>query len=449
MLKKFRRPLVVAGTGLIVVTSGLWLASTAVTRKQASKLDARAASYIQQHPKSTETQQNDAAKELEYLASTLGIYNIDGLNKEAAPIPDPVQAAAYEAIGKELTDYLKAQAKKPQGPPDPLPSNLQQFLDENLEAISQVQTHLLTSELPVWNLDVAPMADFFHANPSFLELISVQRLLLLKATHHSAQNQPTEMAAALESSLLLNEALSQRPELITYLVSLISMGYTTGLMRQLEGVPVELSNRLLALDQQTAAVDYLEFENWIAYQAMRRATQEGFDLYAELAYDPGLLWLGVIRTPFRDIYLNFSGTSLASNMASAYQQLGELTVCTAPLAEINNQIGASVPWWNGWKIIDAGDYPRQWQKGGHAMLAAELTHLVVQAKALANEQGQWPETLPDLSSQTCPDAQWVYDVTSDNELKISFSQDLPWLPTPSNSNYSQPALSYQEKKSEQ
>ncbi|MEN8443580.1 MAG: hypothetical protein ABG776_01050 [Cyanobacteria bacterium J06555_13] len=78
------------------------------------------------------------------------------------------------------------------------------------------------------------------------------------------------------------------------------------------------------------------------------------------------------------------------------------------------------------------------------MLAAELTHLVVQSKALAKEQGQWPDTLPDLSSQTCPSADWVYEVTSEKEMKLSFSQDLPWLPAPSDSNYSQPPLSHQE-----
>ncbi|MEL7227942.1 MAG: hypothetical protein AAGL17_24710, partial [Cyanobacteria bacterium J06576_12] len=335
-------------------------------------MDKRAASYLQQHPKSAKTQQNDAAKELDDLASALGIRSVSGLNEDAAkssPMPDPVQAAAYEAIRTDLSDYLKAQSKKAQGSPNPLPSNLQDFLDENLEAISQVESHLLNSELPVWDFDVAPMGDFFYAHSSFLELVGIQRLLLLKAIHNSAQNQPTEMAAALEASLSLNEALTRRPELIAYLVTLISMKDTTGLMRQLKGVPVELSNRLLALDQQTAAVDYLKFENWLAYQATRRATQEGTDIYAEIGYMPGLLWTAVIKTPFRNTYLNLSGINLASTMASAYQQLDELTVCTGPLSDINTQIGASIPWWNGWPMIEAEAYPRQWQKGGHAMLA--------------------------------------------------------------------------------
>lgn len=437
----------VAGIGLIAVTSGLWLVSNTIAHRQASKLDKLAADYIQQHPKSAKTQQNDAAKEFDYLVSRLGIRSSINRSSEDAtvssPMPDPVQVAAHEAISLDLSNYLKAQSKKTQGPPDPLPSNLQDFLDENLNAISRVQTHLITSELPVWNFDVAPMSDFSYAHPSFLELVSVQRLLLLKAIHHSSQNQPAEMTAALEASLSLNEALSQRPELIAYLVTLISMSDITGLVRQLEGVPTELSNRLLALDRQTAAVDYLEFENWLSYQATRRATKEGTNIYAQLGYNPGLLWLAVIRSPFKDAYLNSSGTALASTMANAYQQLDTLTVCDGSLSEINAQIGVSVPWWSGWQMIDAEAYPRQWQKGGHAMLAAELTHLVVQAKSLADEQGQWPDTLPDLSSQTCPSAQWVYEVTSEGEMKLSFSQELPWLPAPSDSNYSQPPLSYQ------
>ncbi|MEO1446482.1 MAG: hypothetical protein AAFV46_09645, partial [Cyanobacteria bacterium J06635_11] len=53
-----------------------------------------------------------------------------------------------------------------------------------------------------------------------------------------------------------------------------------------------------------------------------------------------------------------------------------------------------------------------------------LTHHVVQAKALAAEQGQWPETLPNLASQACPGELWTYAVTPEGEMKLSFSQDL-------------------------
>ncbi|MEL7225283.1 MAG: hypothetical protein AAGL17_10545, partial [Cyanobacteria bacterium J06576_12] len=42
------------------------------------------------------------------------------------------------------------------------------------------------------------------------------------------------------------------------------------------------------------------------------------------------------------------------------------------------------------------------------------------------EQGNWPETLPDLSSQTCPDEHWVYEVSPEGEMSLSFSREFYW-----------------------
>ena len=75
--------------------------------------------------------------------------------------------------------------------------------------------------------------------------------------------------------------------------------------------------------------------------------------------------------------------------------------------------------------------------------SAELTHHIVTAKTLADNQGQWPETLPNLDFQVCPGEQWIYEVSSEGEMSLSFSHGLDWLKIEENSTWALP-LTYKQ-----
>ena len=105
--------------------------------------------------------------------------------------------------------------------------------------------------------------------------------------------------------------------------------------------------------------------------------------------------------------------------------MGE-NICSLDIKVLDAQISEELPWWNVIGHIATPSFMAQWRKGGDRMLSAELTHLIVQAKALAAQQGQWPETLPNLASQTCPNERWVYEVSPDGEMSLSFSREFDW-----------------------
>ncbi|MEL6606058.1 MAG: hypothetical protein AAFP20_22830 [Cyanobacteria bacterium J06614_10] len=417
MLKK----LLLSGAGLIVFTLMLWAGSSLMVKRQSAKMDELAQEALAQYPA---TQTNDAARTLHVLVGELGIASITSQEEPDDVVPDPVQANALQAMTDDLSDYFEAQGQKTEGTLDPIPENLQTYLEQNLDALSDVQAHLRSGEPLVWEFDADQVADFSFAVPSFLGLAQLQQLLALKAIYNAEQNQPDEMAAALEATLAINEALSERPELISYLVSLIVMNRQMSVMRHLEGVPTELSNRLLAIDQQQIGSDRLSFEGWIMYVAMQKMLASSGDPGEYLGYRTSAL---LRYEPLHRNYLMLSSLDTARRMAQSYRRLPDLTICSGSLETLHTELALTASWWNMLGKIAMPSLLRQWQKGGQSMLAAELTHHIVTAKALAAEQGQWPDTLPTLESQTCPGEQWVYEVSPAGDMSLSFSHELGWL----------------------
>lgn len=447
MRKNLFKPLLFSGLtaiGLIAATS---IGGRVVAQKQAEKTDAIAQEFLQSYANTTT---NDSAQKLSVLASGLGIYGITGT--EADTNPDPAAAETFRSVEKVLKEYISTQGQKTKGPLDPIPETLQTYLEQNESTLTTIQAHLRTSPLPVWNLDIEQLADFSFGVPSFVGLTQLHHLLSIKAISDYQQNQPSEMSAAIEANLVLHKALSQRPELISYLVSLIVTNQSAGVMRHLESVDPALSSQLLSTDQQQLGAKRLSFEGWIMYQSMQKLIQQPSDQSSNQSEEFGLEdfsgGLALVNVfPFHKTYLTLSSVNTANITNQAYRQLPEFTVCSAAIEDIEAQIDLNAPWWNLLGQISMPALTRQWQKGGQTMLAAELTHHVTTAKALAKEQGQWPETLSNLMSEICPEAQWVYEVSPDGEMSLSFSHDLAWLKTEENSNTNNTwilPLSYQQ-----
>ncbi|MFK8181903.1 MAG: hypothetical protein AB8B99_00920 [Phormidesmis sp.] len=405
----------------MTLTLLLWMGLEVSARQQMKKMDAKADAFLQ-HPMAQSTTKNDSAQTLEQLVSKLG-FGVVGMNDATTPKPDPVKAEEFAVISKDLRNYTQAQSTKVQGPLDPIPENLQAYLNNNQQAIADIEAYLRSDEIPLWDFDAETAADFSYAMPSFLSTVQLQRLLLLKAIDSSQQKKITDMVSTLEAVQGLSKLMDQRPELIGYLVNLISLSLASGTIRHLENVPVSVSSHLMERDQMAAAVDYLNFENWMTYKAWIKLTANPVDLSEELGYEPSFWERAIEYLP--DSYLQLSGTDIAKRSDNAYAQLPELTVCSiASIEEAESQLGLKAPWWNVVGQVAMGGYLPQWQKGGQRMLEAELTHHVVQAKALAADQGEWPETLPNLQSATCPNETWAYEVTPNGTMTLSFSHSL-------------------------
>ncbi|MGD1897786.1 MAG: hypothetical protein ACFB16_12640 [Phormidesmis sp.] len=408
-----------SGLGLLILSLGVGVSFSISVRKQDAKIDAIAQEFLQNYPPTTT---NNTAKTLNVLVSELGIRSVTGSDSTFSTPPDPVQSEAFQAIAQDLTAYITTQGQKTQGPLDPIPENLQTYLSQQQGTLTAIQSHLLNNQLPTWDFDTEELSNLSHAVPSFSGLSQLQQLLSLKAISDYQQQQSTEMNAAIEANLVIYQAIVQRPELISYLVSLVVTNHNMGIVRHLEGVSPELSNQFLATDLQQLGHERIQFDAWTQYKGIKKWAQESPDL----AKDFGMI-AALNHLPLQRSYLMLSNVDIAQRMNLSYQQLPELTVCSASPETMNAQLYFTAPWWNLIGQVSTPSFIRQWQKGGQTMLATELTHHVTTAKALAAEQGQWPDTLPNLTSQTCPNQQWVYTVSPAGEMSLSFSHEIPWL----------------------
>ena len=257
--KQLIKPFLFAGMGLLGLTLALWGGASVYAHKKTVEMDAIAQDFFQQYP---ETEWNKSALMLKQLVAEVGISRIINSDTEAESAFPEATAEALETLRNgEMLDYFNAQNAKTQGPVDPLPENIQTFLTENADALENIQNHLLSHRLPVFPLDVDAMGDFSYALPSFFSLVEVQKLLLLKAIHHAQQNQPDAMATALEASAVVTASVVERPDILSYLISLIMTEQSMTVMRGLDNVPPEVASQLLEKDLQQIGVARLQFEN--------------------------------------------------------------------------------------------------------------------------------------------------------------------------------------------
>ena len=292
---------------------------------------------------------------------------------------------------------------------------------------------------------------FENAYPSYLGFSELHKLLLLNAINHAQQNQPAQMASVLDAAQSLGKILEGQPTLISYLVSLLAMDDTFAIMRSLENVPPELSAQLLTVDQQQLGIDRLRFENFISYQAMTNALNDPNPPASEkLLIDelvppgPAMISTNIFDKP----YIALSTADITDRQEKYYEQMIGENICSVDIDATDEGFARAIPWWNVLGQMATPNFIAQWRKGGDLMLSAELTHLVMQAKALAAEQGHWPATLPILASQACPDEHWVYEVSPEGEMSLSFSREFDWRVNSPDDPYPYLPLTYRANLSE-
>ncbi len=328
---------------------------------------------------------------------------------------------------------MKSQEDKTQGSLDPVPAEIVSYLNQKKVILTAIENHLRTSDVPVWKFDAEPMGDFNYVYPSFLYFANLNRLLLLKAIADQQQGRSKEMFAALEASLKLKKAIAQRPDSISYLVSLIMSKQQARILRNLDGVPLNFQKKLLEHNHHKTGLNALEFESWIRYKGMKKYV-ENPSAYEEVpwrVFENGpttasdkvtdiLLAHGV---PWRGTYLKLANVDLVQQQVQGYAALKGVNICSGNSDAIAKKVNLIPAPWN---LLAQNQQPgllNAWRKEGARSLEMELVQKVLQAKALAAAQGgRWPAALPDVESRVCPGERWVYRVTSEGRMSLAFSR---------------------------
>lgn len=388
----------------------LWMVGVnRLANEREAQLDRELQTFIGHFPK---IEANESARKLNELTAALGI----GLAFKSANTPDPAPETMeeFEEIREELDRFLEAELEKTTGSLSPAPESLRSYLETRKAELEAIRRHLLNSELPIWKQDLEPWLNINHPIPSMVGLLNLQKLLILDVLEKNRQGQNPGRLASLEASWKLNQTLWERPDIISQLIAILVARLQAGALRKMDGLPDQWQERAIARDYQKSLLNGLELESWLNYglvKELQMAPEEGAEKLA----------------PLEVLYIRLSGIDTSQNMRRGFAKLEFENICSFDVEAFEGQMVDSIAWWNQLGQIAMPSWGSQWRKAGKMMLDWELTQKIIQVKALAAEQGTWPETLPDLESKVCPGQRWIYQVTGDRSISLSFSENLDWL----------------------
>ena len=408
-------------------------------RRQSAEMDKAATAFLAQFPSQS---QNSAARQFDRLAADLGFTpnsNADDLLRV-----DIEAEQDYRKIEASLNGYLTTQFANPSGALSPLPIQLKDYLLLHESSLVALQSHLLASTPPIWDVDLVRMTEITASSPGFINVLNVQKLLLLLAIDCAYYGRTDQMLQAMEASWRLNEALSERPDLIAQLLVSFTAEQQAGLLRHVEMSSVwqetwqkRLSDRNFItrpvestlskvppgqLAQRSAGrsvVGGLQFNAWLQYRTLQRS------LLSQTTRRSSSRLLSALSYWFSPVYY-FSLRNIDTHSVSqrAIGTLKTLNVCQTTRLEAKQQLSLEkTAVWNS-NHLPVETLVRRWKDAGERSLSLELTQKILLAKQLAQTNGQWPATLPALESDICPGEYWIYQRAENGAIAFSFSAQI-------------------------
>lgn len=403
-------------------------------RQQQPEIDRQAMQYFSNLPAYV---QNESALELDRLATDLGFLTNGGSDPTLEINQDA--AVAFKAITPSLLTFLHAQTTKTAGPLEAPPPDLASYLDTYGDKIEKIKTHVLNTEAPRWEMDMLHM-NIDSLLPGFVNVFHVQKLFLLSLIDAHQQGQTADSIATLEASWRLNQAIAQRPDLVSQTLAAIVSAQQAGLIRHLQDVPTHWQTRLSKQNQQRSVMDGVTFEMWLQYLATRRSwqthrqteqTSETLEnLYSSNTGSLEATSLANLSSLFSpEAYFQLVFLNTIANAQETLTQLAELDVCSTPPVVVERLIDTvQTARWHKGTALSPMVTAKRWKLAGDRALAGELSQQVLQVKQHFAQHGTWPDALATPNSLTCPGESWIYTVSEEGRVTITLSKALLTMP---------------------
>jgi len=419
MKKKLLQLLVWSGYALVGLLAIWLIGGNLLADRQEKEIDRDWEQFAAQFPK---TETNDSALKLTALTAKLGIglYDSGGLKSPTDSYPSlhstQADKQAYQTIERELKIYMNALIASSNDAVPVLPENLRRYLASKSAVLEAIRSHVLTNEVPNWeiNIDYLPKGDPSFVWTSWLGFANLHQILALDILEKNRQGKTVEALASLEVSWKINKALWNRPELIGQLVAIIVSQQQLAVIRRLDNLPIEWQDRLLEHDYQKSILTSLQGETFYVVGQMG-----SFPFYYYIDDPSRLDWLIRLTSPISKPYFRFAAIDYYQFQTRRYSQIPQQNFCL--LDSGKSKLEGNIAWWN---LAILPYFFSQWPKGGKQMLRLELTQKILQVKAQAAKLGRWPQSVPHLESSICPGQKWLYQVSSDGTMSLTFSQQL-------------------------
>ena len=356
---------------------------------------------------------NATASQIEQLAGSKLNLVIRG-GGSLPPIP-PNEKQEQQNLFLQLKDNFDYLAFQQSDSLDGLPDNVLAYLKKHGATIAKIETILKTQELPQWAIDLTYVGqgNTEYAHPSFLGAINLQRLILADVISKNSPAQIQERLDALEASWKLSQSLQDDPNLISQLVSLISMRLNASVIRRLSGLPTEWQTRLIATDFRLKMLDSLKVESFFSYFSLSKI--KGADLQKDFNESDSLrrlisaIGFDQWTESMQKNYLRWIAIRNYRQRQRLYGQLTQENICSYDVVvedALLQKLGIKAEEKDSSLV-----WVSQWLKAGRTMLELELTQKILQLKqdAIAHPQRQVISS-GDLegTSIVCRDLRWAF-----------------------------------------
>lgn len=389
---------------LLAVPVLLYIFTVLLIARRQPDLDRRLSELQKQFPNEPT---NASALKLELVVSDLGL---DISTRDSGRISlEKELAEANRKIREDAFSYLDAQLARPAAFLDAPPKSVVDYLTLKKTQFDAVEDQLLREPMPKWEINVA---DLDLRLPNLIELIALEKFLILRALCEHQAGHDAEVDENREAAWNLNESLWRRPELISMLVAGAMERYQLGAARKMNASPQwieRFGSRDYAGHFRTAVLSETCYRNIHARRKSRDETESTEMLILRSAPLQPYLRLCVVDYTDRD------AADAESALLNPICDFAEVSSKPLPLA-----------FWNVLRAEDLGPMSYAWSRFARLTLDRELTQKILELKAQRDRSGQWPVSLPSGSGSACSDFEWKYTVTPEGHRTIEFSGKLRW-----------------------
>lgn len=411
---------IVVGFGLMIVMALVvgtlwWLVSWASSERETEKVVDRWAemgrsfeSFAERFPARVA---NESARRLEKLVRPLGVDLVPkGIEDRGRP--DDGAVTAFNSVKGPLGKFADLVSRSDHRVTKPIDTEALAFFDRHSEVLTGVVEHLLVENTPEWEQDISQA--YKAPLPNLLGQIHLARLLVVWSIALESDGRTDDAHRSLDAAWAFYLALRQRPEIISNFIGFAEYQFIAGAARNQLNPPAHWPELLMSPDLQKAYLDSIQFEAWIAMEAVRLeqllggggsggrlflpVTQNGLAVYAEL-----------LRTAFDTLpSRSFADFDAGEGFSMAFESLPP------------NSIVAKIALTDVW----AG-----WARMGRAALCGELSANAIRLRrTLADKGGDESfSATTEMPSVVFPSVSWQFDRQPDG-VSIHPNQQLPVLP---------------------
>jgi hypothetical protein len=409
--------------GLMVSLLVLWLIGGNLLAAQLEKpINQGWTDFTHRFPKA---ELNNSALKLQELTAQQGIGPLLGTKETSKRFPTSEKnRQAFEKIRKELDQYLENQLENSTNQVEVPSESLRRYLDSQPANLAAIRTHILNSEIPRWSLDVSQWNPSYPL-PSLLGMVNLQKIFALDMLEKNRLGETKEVLDTLEVAWKLNQSAREYPSIIGSLISIIVDNYIVGVIRKVKGIPTDWQARITRLVKEDYPQSFsTSLEGDFLTTARSFATYPLWKWTNNAQPPPFAKVLDALQRPYR----RFSAVDYWRKETLGLHELPKQDFCNFDSETFKQNHQLSAAWWNIFGQDSISSLWNQWTKLWRKLIEWELTQKVLQVKEIAAKQGSWPQQVPGIEASVCGDRKWIYQVSPDGTMSISYSQQPSWWP---------------------